>query len=70
VLTGGRGSVIGTLLGTMLLQSILSMINFSPLKNPTLWSGMVVGGVLLAAVVLNQIRLIAISRRAGRKLPG
>lgn len=54
-LTGGRGSVIGTLLGVMLLEWILNIINLT-LDNPTFWRGMVVGGVLLAAVVFNQVR--------------
>ncbi len=54
-LTGGRGSVLGTVLGAVLLEWILSMINLT-LSNPTLWRGLVVGGVLLAAVVLNQLR--------------
>ena len=55
VLTGGRGSVLGTVLGAILLEWILSMINLT-LSNPTLWRGLVVGGVLIAAVVLNQLR--------------
>jgi ribose transport system permease protein len=62
VLTGGRGSVIGTVLGAMLLEGILSMININ-LSNPTLWRGMVVGGVLLMAVIFNQIRLMRFARR-------
>ena len=62
VLTGGRGSVIGTVLGATLLESILSMINLT-LSNPTLWRGAVVGGVLLAAVIFNQLRVFAASRR-------
>ena len=56
VLTGGRGSVVGTLLGVALLECILNVINLT-LSNPTLWRGVVVGCVLLAAVVLNQIRI-------------
>jgi ribose transport system permease protein len=55
-LTGGRGTVLGTILGAALLEMILSMINLT-LSNPTLWRGMVVGGVLLTAVIFNQIRL-------------
>jgi len=64
-LTGGRGSVLGTVLGATLLESILSAINFK-LSNPTLWRGTVVGTVLLLAVVLNQLRLLSpFRRRAG-----
>lgn len=55
LLTGGRGSVLGTVLGTALLESILNIINLR-LSNPALWRGIVVGGVLLAAVVFNQFR--------------
>jgi ribose transport system permease protein len=54
-LTGGRGNVIGTVLGVVLLESILSMINLK-LTSPHLWRGLVVGGVLLAAVIFNQVR--------------
>jgi ribose transport system permease protein len=64
-LTGGRGSVIGTILGAMLLEWILNIINLT-LSNPTFWRGMVVGGVLLAAVVFNQIRLMMEAARARR----
>ncbi|MGV3724004.1 MAG: hypothetical protein ACO1SX_24185, partial [Actinomycetota bacterium] len=66
VLTGGRGSVIGTILGAMLLETILSMINLT-LSNPTLWRGMVVGGVLLLAVVFNQLRVMWTARRTGAR---
>jgi ribose/xylose/arabinose/galactoside ABC-type transport system permease subunit len=62
VLTGGRGSVIGTVLGAALLEQILSTINLT-LSNPTLWRGMVVGGVLLAAVIFNQLRIMRSARR-------
>jgi ribose transport system permease protein len=55
VLTGGRGSVIGTILGATLLEWILNLINLT-LANPTFWRGMVVGGVLMAAVIFNQVR--------------
>ncbi len=62
VLTGGRGSVVGTVLGAALLEQILSSINLT-LSNPTLWRGMVVGGVLLAAVIFNQIRVMWAAQR-------
>ena len=62
VLTGGRGSVIGTVLGAMLLEMILSVINLT-LSNPTLWRGTVVGAVLLLAVVFNQLRQGGLFRR-------
>lgn len=63
-LTGGRGSVAGTVLGAALLECILSMINLT-LSNPTLWRGTVVGGVLLAAVVLNHVRQRPVRARRG-----
>lgn len=49
-LTGGRGSVAGTLLGACLLNVILNGINLT-LTSPSLWEGTVVGGVLLLAVL-------------------
>ncbi len=57
LLTGGRGSVFGTLLGTILLETLLSVINFK-IPNPTVWRGLIVGTVLLAAITINQIRLM------------
>jgi len=49
-LTGGRGSVAGTLLGACLLNVILSGINLT-INKPSLWQGTIVGGVLLLAVL-------------------
>jgi ribose transport system permease protein len=64
VLTGGRGSVAGTVLGALLLEWILNVINLNPhLSNPTLWRGTVVGGVLLLAVIVNQLRLMGLFAR-------
>lgn len=54
-LTGGQGSVAGTLLGACLLNVILTGINFT-LTNPTLWEGTVVGGVLLMAVLTSALQ--------------
>ncbi len=54
-LAGGRGSVLGTLLGACLLNVILSAINLT-IERPTLWEGLVVGGVLLAAMLFNTAR--------------
>lgn len=69
VLTGGRGSVIGTVLGSMLLEWILNIINLT-MSNPNLWRGMVVGGVLLMAVIFNQIRQMGLLRRRPAAPPG
>ncbi|HTE18197.1 MAG TPA: ABC transporter permease, partial [Armatimonadota bacterium] len=57
LLTGGRGSIVGTLLGAVLLGSIVSMINFR-VGDPARWEGMVVGAVLLLAVIFNRLRQI------------
>jgi len=54
-LTGGRGSVIGTILGAVLLQTILSSINLT-LSSPDIWRGTVVGGVLLFAVLVTAFQ--------------
>lgn len=53
-LTGGRGSVIGTLVGILLLgviQNGLTLLNIS-----SFWQPVVVGAILLAAIVLDEIR--------------
>jgi ribose transport system permease protein len=54
-LTGGQGSVIGTVVGAILLHSIFSAINLT-LSEPTLWRGTVVGGVLLLAVLTTALQ--------------
>jgi ribose/xylose/arabinose/galactoside ABC-type transport system permease subunit len=56
-LTGGRGSIIGAVLGAVLLQVILSGINLLPsLSNPSWWEGTVVGTIVLLAVLFNVFR--------------
>lgn len=60
-LAGGRGSVIGTLLGACLLNVILSAINLT-IERPSLWEGLVVGGVLLVAMFFNVVRTRLLER--------
>lgn len=56
-LTGGKGSIIGAVLGAVLLQVILSGINLLPsLSNPSWWEGTVVGAIVLLAVLFNVLR--------------
>lgn len=54
-LMGGQGSVIGTILGALLLHTILSAINLT-LSSPDIWRGTVVGGVLLFAVFVTALQ--------------
>jgi len=54
-LSGGQGSVSGTVLGATLLWVIFSAINLS-LSKPDLWRGTIVGGVLLLAVLVTAIQ--------------
>ncbi|HEV2471899.1 MAG TPA: ABC transporter permease [Chthonomonadales bacterium] len=54
-LMGGQGSIMGTVLGACLLNSIFSAINLT-LSEPSLWRGTVVGGVLLLAVLATAIQ--------------
>jgi ribose transport system permease protein len=53
-LTGGRGSVLGTLLGACLLHAIFVSINLT-LNEPS-WRDTVVGGVLLLAVLVTALQ--------------
>lgn len=56
-LSGGRGSVLGTLLGAVLLNTILSAINLTPwLSKPDIWRGTIVGGVLFFAVLVTALQ--------------
>jgi ribose transport system permease protein len=59
-LFGGRGSLIGTLIGVFIMVMIrngLNLMGVSPF-----WQGSAVGGVIIAAVLIERI----VSRRAGR----
>ncbi len=49
-LSGGQGSVLGTVFGACLLNAILSVILLT-LSQPDIWRGTIVGGVLLLAVL-------------------
>jgi ribose transport system permease protein len=61
-LTGGEGSVTGTVLGASLLMVIVNAINLTVRKNATLWEGVIVGGIVLFAVAFNAFR----QKRQGR----
>ena len=54
-LMGGRGTVLGTVLGAAVLQVIFSAINLR-LQSPEVWRGTVLGGVLLFAVLVAAIQ--------------
>ncbi len=54
-LTGGQGSVLGTVVGAFLLHAIFSSINLT-LSEPSLWRGTVVGGILLLAVLATALQ--------------
>src|SRR5205085_11161802 len=54
-LMGGQGSVVGTVLGALLLHTIFSAINLT-LSSPDLWRGTVVGGILLFAVLVTAFQ--------------
>ncbi|WP_414474864.1 ABC transporter permease [Microvirga sp. M2] len=59
-LFGGRGSLVGTLIGVFIMVMIrngLNLLGVSPF-----WQGSAVGGVIIAAVLIERI----VSRRAGR----
>lgn len=55
-LTGGEGSILGTVLGATILSVILNGLNLVVSKNASLWEGVIVGTVVVAAVGLNTIR--------------
>lgn len=55
-LSGGAGSIVGTLLGASIFTVLLNGLNLIIHRNASLWEGMIVGGVVLAAVILNTVR--------------
>ena len=55
-ISGGRGSVVGTLLAILLLGSIRSVLLFLQLKSdPTYWERAIQGGFILLAVLADQL---------------
>jgi len=55
-LMGGEGSVLGTLIGASILSVILNGLNLMIKKNASLWEGVMVGTVVIAAVAFNALR--------------
>ncbi len=55
-LSGGEGSVAGTLIGTAILCIILNGLNIVVKRNASLWEGVIVGIVVITAVALNHFR--------------
>ncbi|MBC7288558.1 MAG: ABC transporter permease [Armatimonadetes bacterium] len=55
-LMGGEGSIVGTILGASILSVILNGLNLMIKRNASLWEGVMVGTVVLAAVALNTWR--------------
>jgi ribose transport system permease protein len=60
-LMGGEGRVIGTLIGALIMGTLRNGLN--ALNVPSALEGMVVGGVLIAAVVLDRARHRGDTRR-------
>jgi len=55
-ISGGRGSILGTLLAILLLGSIRSVLLFLQLKSdPTYWERAIQGGFILLAVLADQL---------------
>lgn len=61
-LTGGRGSIIGTVLGALIFGVIIS--GFTYLRLDAFYQEMVKGGIIVAAVVLDQWRQSSAGSRA------
>ena len=59
-LSGGRGSVLGTLLGALIMSVIANGCTMLGLQNPV--QDMILGVIIVAAVTLDQFRQQAVSR--------
>jgi ribose transport system permease protein len=53
-LSGGRGSVLGTLAGAAMMAVIASGCNLLNIRNPV--QDIIIGVIIVAAVTLDQIR--------------
>lgn len=65
LLSGGAVSTVGTLLGAVLIESV--SVGLTLLNVPSFWIQLFIGLVLLAAVLLDRARTVAIAR--GRIAP-
>ncbi len=63
LLSGGRGSVIGTMVGVLIFGTIQSALLFDGRLNPW-WIRIVVGGLLLAFILLQRVLTRSVLRRA------
>jgi ribose transport system permease protein len=66
-LTGGRGSIVGAVVGAITLSVIQNIINLSGI-NPA-WETTIVGAILLAAVVVDRIVSLAAARQRAPRAP-
>jgi ribose transport system permease protein len=64
-LRGGEGSIFGVILGTTLLLLLRNMVNLLNIQSS--WDFVVTGGVILAAVVIDQILTDFVKSRATQK---
>jgi ribose transport system permease protein len=60
LLSGGAVSVVGTLLGAVLIESV--SVGLTLLNVPSFWIQLFVGLVLLLAVLLDRARTVAVAR--------
>jgi ribose transport system permease protein len=66
-LTGGRGSVVGAVIGAITLAVIQNIINLSGL-NPA-WETLVVGAIILAAVIVDRLVTLAAAKTRASTTP-
>ena len=62
-LQGGRGSVFGVVIGAGIMQVTFNAVN---LVGHSLWQNVVAGGVILAAVIVDQLIRTARAQRSAR----
>ena len=64
-MTGGRGSVLGTVTGAVMMAVIASGCTLLGWRNPI--QDIVIGAIIIAAVTLDQVRQRYWSTRAGTR---
>jgi len=67
-LTGGRGSILGAVVGAftlILIQNLVNLFNITPA-----WEPLIIGVVILAAVVFNRTSTLVVRRASKRKAEG
>jgi ribose transport system permease protein len=67
LLSGGRGTIIGSLLGVLIFSTITNLFDINGLSTES--QNMVKGGIIVAAVLFQQVQFRSLTQFIGRNRP-